>query len=193
MNKREIALCNELCGLMGHKTWRKCGQRCTGSWHGTTDYFLAFEDGTRIFISNGMGGFEQSLLQNIENMKRFADKDSRDKILDVLKRQQEIDNATADKMGMQKYEVVDIVQTPADKYGFIVTDFLAKIKVGGEFYLVCETSFRYSLNKGAEALQSHFDRNNKLGVFTAACIDNPTFVLANVLHSTSPQLYVRSA
>lgn len=190
MDKKTKELCDELCALTKHKTWRKDAFRCTGKWSGTIDYYLVFEDGSRIFISNGMTYFAQSLREKIESLKKFSNESYRNEILAVLKRQQDIDNATAEKLGLKKYKVVDVVLAPVDCY--IDAYYLAKISVEGKNLLVCESGYRCFMNDSVEELENHFNGKNKRKLFTAAGIENPDFVLANVLHSSTSEMYVKS-
>lgn len=44
MTNEETTLCQQLTKMLGHKKFRIVGTRCTGSWSGTTDYYLVFDE-----------------------------------------------------------------------------------------------------------------------------------------------------
>lgn len=178
-------LCDKFTQLLGHKTWKKVGEPCTGKWRGTTDYFLVFEDNTRVFISNGMTFFDENLQREISNFERFTSPDFQKKMMDVLNEQREVDNEIAKREGLLPYSILGFVYK--QRLGGIT--YGLKLKVDDRTFDFVETGLVMDMLEfpiGKEALLKGWMRKP---LFTAGAVENPTFIFHNVRFSHVDKLY----
>lgn len=182
MNKQ---LCNKLTQLLGHKSWQKIGHRCTGKWRGTTDYSLLFEDGTRIFISNGMQYFDEGLMTEITNLERFISPAFQSRMLKILNRQREVDNEAAKSEGLLNYKIIGLTFKEMSwgiRYGL-------KLEVDGIIFNFVETNLVMDMLDTQIDAETLFNKWQMKKRYTAGAVENPTFIFHNVRFSHLDQLY----
>ena len=83
----------EFVRLVGGTTWTRIESRCTGKWRGTTDYGILIDNRVKLFVSNGMDGFENRMREWIRTIKTFRAK--KDEYLRQLREQAQRDNISA--------------------------------------------------------------------------------------------------
>lgn len=68
------ALCDELCALLGYKTWKIKTQAGSRDWAGIYDYSLVFDDGKELFISTSSRKdlFDIQVRELIDGFKRTS-------------------------------------------------------------------------------------------------------------------------
>ena len=182
MNKQ---LCDKLTLLLGHKSWRKIGQPCTGKWRGTTDYSLLFEDESSVFISNGMKYFDENLAEMAAALERFISPTFQSKFLEILNRQREIDNVAAGNEGLHGYKILGLTF----KQVFFGITYGLKLEVDGKIFNFVETGFvmdMHDTESDEETLLNKWQGRNR---FTAGAVENPTFIFHNVRYSHLDGLY----
>ena len=182
MNKQ---LCNKLTQLLGHKSWKKIGHPCTGKWRGTTDYSLLFEDGSGVFISNGMKYFDDRLVEITATLERFISPAFQTKMLDILNQQREIDNVVAESEGLHKYEILGLTF----KQAYFRIHYGLKLEVDGTIFNFVETKLvmdMHDTQTDADALLNKWQMKKR---YTAGAVENPTFIFHNVRFSHLDNLY----
>ena len=71
-NINRKALCDEICTLLGYKTWEIKKVACTGDWAGCYDYSLKFDDGKELYICTSIDTFEINISEMIAGFKRTS-------------------------------------------------------------------------------------------------------------------------
>lgn len=120
------------------------GHRCFGKWAGTTDYSIKIGD-SLLSIGNSSAGqdyLNQHIIDIIEIFEKFAEKKS--DILQKIKSLQPFDDALAEKMGLQKYEVLDINFA---KSGDFIGWFYVTLKVGDKIINHMTTGLDYQIRQ----------------------------------------------
>ena len=100
---------------------------CYEKWAGTTDYSVKIGDST-LFIGNSSAGqkyLNQHIIDMIEMFEMFIERKA--EILQKIKNLQPFDDALAEKMGLQKYEILDINFA---RSGMFIGWFYIKLKIG---------------------------------------------------------------
>lgn len=181
MNKKQTALCDELCALLGHKSWTMTGRRCTGKWSGTTDYSLTWEDGTGMFISNGMSYFDKGVSDTIDMLKRTRNPENQRAMMDVLWEFEDDDVKMAKEAGLQHYKLLGLVEiVEPDAFGMIWWG--VRIKVGGRIINYRETGMSYDIKNGADKLRETRERKKGKKLWTAGGVESPNYVIRGVAH-----------
>ncbi|MBO4499150.1 MAG: hypothetical protein J5732_02725 [Bacteroidaceae bacterium] len=188
MNKKQTALCNELCALLGHKSWTKAGRRCTGKWSGTTDYSLIWEDGTGMFISNGMSYFDTGVSETIDMLKRTRNPENQRAMMEVLWEFEDDDAKMAKEAGLQRYELLGLLEiVEPDIHGMIWWG--VRIKVGDRIINYRETGMSYDIKNGADKLRETRERNKGKELWTAGGVETPSYVIHGVAHDMNYACY----
>ena len=124
---------NELVRLLGGTTWTRTASKCTGKWSGTTDYGILIDGRIKLFVSNGMAGFEPRVREWIASFKTIQVK--KDYYLELLREQARRDNATAISEGLYPVHVLDIgIVSPEASEGFYYFYPYVLIEVNGLRY-----------------------------------------------------------
>lgn len=181
MDKKTKALCDELCALLGHKSWTKTGSRCTGKWAGTTDYSLTWEDGTRMFVSNGMTYFEKEVSETIDMLKRTRNKENQQAIMEVLWEYEADDARMAKEAGLQDYKVLGLVEI-VERGGTGIIWWGARLKVGDRIVDFRETGLSCDIMAGADKLRETKEREKGRKLWTAGGVKTPNYVIHGVAH-----------
>lgn len=188
MTNKQKALCDELCALLGHKSWTKTGSRCTGKWAGTTDYSLLWEDGTGMFISNGMTYFEKVVSETIDMLKRTRNKENQRAMMEVLWEFEADDAKMAQEAGLQSYKVMGLVEiVEPDVHGMIWWG--VRIKVGDRIIDFRETGMCCDIEGGADKLRETRERKKGKKLWTAGGVQTPNYVIAGVAHDMNYGCY----
>ena len=188
MNKRQTALCDELCALLGHKSWIKVGRRCTGKWSGTTDYSLIWEDGTGMFISNGMSYFDKGVSDTIDMLKRTRNPENQQAMMDVLWEFEYDDAKMAKEAGLQHYKLLGLIEiVEPDAHGMIWWG--VRIKVGDRIINYRESGMSYDIENGADKLRETRERKKGKKLWTAGGVENPNYVIHGVAHDMNYACY----
>lgn len=188
MNKRQTALCDELCALLGHKSWIKVGRRCTGKWSHTTDYSLIWEDGTGMFISNGMSYFDKGVSDTIDMLKRTRSPENQQAMMDVLWEFEDDDDKMAKEAGLQHYKLLGLIEiVEPDAHGMIWWG--VRIKVGDRIINFYESGMSYDIMNGADKLRETRDRKKGKKLWTAGGVENPNYVIHGVAHDMNYACY----
>jgi hypothetical protein len=183
MNKEQTALCHELTRILGYSTFIKIGQRCTGKWAGTTDYSLVFDERTKLFISNGMNHFSESVKNYIRQLQIFEK--YREAMFQTICKQVEKDNLIAEQEGLLPVKCISLNMNLASN----LTSLWAYIpmEVAGHQFNFIETGFNSAIFKNE--LEKHFELKNACPIFTAGAVQKPTFIFSNVRFSHLDKLY----
>lgn len=186
MNKTTIALCNELCALLGHRSWMKEGSRCTGKWAGTTDYSLRWDDGTRMYISNGMSYFEEKVKNTVEMLKRTRSKEHQEALMEVLREYEKDDAVMARENGLKSYKVLGLIEI-VDHIGTIWWG--VRLDIDGQTFDFRESGLDLDIQAGADKLRETKQREAGRKLWTAGGVDTPDYVIHGVGHSTTYGCY----
>jgi len=188
MDKNTIELCNELCALMGHKSWTKEGSRCTGKWAGTTDYSLRWDNGERMFISNGMYYFEERVRETVEMIKRTRSKEHRQALMQVLREYEKDDALLAKECGMKSYKVLGLIECMGDPQ-FNMIWWGVRLDVDGKTVDFVETGLSCDIKEGAAKLRETKEREAGRKPWTAGAVENPDYIIHGVMHQTDGKCY----
>lgn len=188
MNKQTMALCDELCSLLGHKSWTKVGQRCTGKWAGTTDYSLRWEDGTRMFISNGMSYFEEVVRETVEMLKRTRDKDNQRAIMEVLWEYEKDDAKMAREAGLMDYKVLGLIEVK-DAWATGMIWWGVRLLIGDRIVDFKESGLSMDIKGGAAVLRKTKEREAGRKLWTAGGVQTPNYVIHGVGHDYNYDCY----
>ena len=100
---------------------------CFGKWAGTIDYSVKIGD-SLLSIGNSSAGqdyLNKEIVKIIETFESFTEHKA--EILQKIKSLQPFDDALAEKMGLQKYEILDI---DFARSGMFIGWFYIKLKIG---------------------------------------------------------------
>lgn len=183
MNKEQTALCQELTRILGYSTFVKIGQRCTGKWARTTDYSLVFNEKTKLFISNGMNHFSESVKEYICQLQIF--KKYREAMFQTICKQVEKDNLIAKQEGLLPLKCISLNMSLTSN----LTSLWAYIpmEVAGCQFNFIETGFNSAIFRNE--LEKHFEQRNAHPIYTAGAVQKPTFIFSNVRFSHLDKLY----
>ena len=188
MNKTTIALCDELCALMGHKSWTKTGSRCTGKWAGTTDYSLTWDNGERMFISNGMTYFEKNVRETVEMLKRTRNKEHQAALMEVLREYEKDDAVLAKECGMKSYKVLGLIECLGEPQ-FNMIWWGVRLDVEGKTVDFVETGLSCDIQDGADKLRETKEREKGRKPWTAGGVTDPDYIIHGVMHQTDGRCY----
>ena len=183
MTKKTIALCDELCALMGHKSWTKEGSRCTGKWAGTIDYSLRWDNGERMFISNGMSGFEETVEKTVEMLKRTRNRANQEAIMEVLREYEQDDAILAKECGMKSYKVLGLIECLGEPQ-FNMIWWGVRLDVEGKTIDFVESGLSYDIKAGAEELRKTKEREAGRKPWVAGAVNDPDYIIHGVMHQT---------
>ena len=189
INKEREKRIETLCRYLGKQSATVTSCRCTGSWAGSTDYSLLFNDGTKMFISNSSSGsdaFDATIDEYNDHFHMITV--NKGKMLELLIRYEKKDNELADTgiYGLKKYETKDIV-FGIDSTGYV---YIAPIiEIEGERYMMKETGIKYALYRGYEMLKAYLEEEFGRKRYIAAAVKRPTYIYHNVFHSHIDGIY----
>ena len=184
MDKTTTALCNELCALLGHKSWTKEGSRCTGKWAGTTDYSLRWDNGERMFISNGMTNFEEQVREEVEMLKRTRSKEHQQAIMEVLREYERDDAVLAKECGMKSYKVLGLIECYGEpQFNFIRWGL--RLDIDGKIVDFVETGLSWDIEGGAAKLRETKERETGRKPWMAGGVRFPDYLIHGVMHQTN--------
>lgn len=117
---------------------------CFGKWAGTTDYSVKIGDS---LLSIGNSSFGQDYLNKhiediIKTFEMFYERKA--EIIEKIKSLQPFDDALAEKMGLQKYEILDI---DFARSGMFVGWFYIKLKIGAAVVNHMTTGLDYKIRQ----------------------------------------------
>ena len=117
---------------------------CFGKWAGTTDYSIKIGD-SLLSVGNSSAG-QDYLNKHIEEVIQVFEKftEQKPEILQKIKSLQPFDDALAEKMGLQKYEVMDVNFA---KSGQFIGWFYVTIKVGDKIINHMTTGLDYKIRQ----------------------------------------------
>lgn len=187
MRKKTTMLCDELCKLLGHKTWTKTKSACTGKWAGTWDYFLRWEDGTEMFVSNGMYGFEKTVEETIDMLKRTRKPEYQKAIMEVLYEYEKDDALLAKKNNMKSYHILGLIEITGTSCELI--SWGIRLKIGDYIRDFRETGLCFDIMDGANKLRQTKDREKGRPVWVAGGVTDPDFIIHGVAHSSTEGCY----
>lgn len=174
---------NELAKLFGAKTGEKVGVPCRGSYRGTTDYFVKFDNGNKFFISNGMKRFDERLDKLIAYYRNFTA--HKDEFIKILKEREEKDYTVAEEKGLTPYKIIDVNYA---KEGDSIGWFYIKMDINGTIKYFTETGFNYSMNS-PEKLETEMNRKPNYYVAGGLSDKDVDFVFNNVGFSSTIKMY----
>ena len=184
-NSTKIAV-NELVRLLGGTTWTRTASKCTGKWSGTTDYGILIDGRIKLFVSNGMAGFETRVREWIASFKTFQVK--KDYYLELLREQARRDNATAISEGLYPVHVLDIgIVSPEASEGFYYFYPYVLIEVNGLRYKHLTSNLGCAIFR--DFLAEWIKARNAKATTTAGGIDNPDFIFCNVRFDSRNGMY----
>jgi hypothetical protein len=117
---------------------------CYGKWAGTIDYSIKIGDST-LFIGNSSAGqkyLNQHIVDMIEVFEKFIERKA--EILQKIKSLQPFDDALAEKMGLQKYDILDV---DFARSGMFIGWFYIKLKIGDAVVNHMTTGFDYGIRQ----------------------------------------------
>lgn len=187
MDKETKALCDELCALMGHKSWTKVGRRCTGKWAGTTDYSLQWEDGREMFVTNGMYGFKTRVAETVTMLKRCRSTEHQRAVMEVLREWQASDAKLSREHGVKSYDILGMVEDDGDSCGLIWWGL--RLKVGDRVFDHIETGMCLDVAEGSDKLRSVMERKKSVPVWTAGAVQEMDYIFHGVGFNSQDELY----
>ena len=119
-------------------------RRCFGRWAGTSDYSIKIGD-SLLSVGNSTAGqdyLNQHIIDIVEVFEIFAKRKA--EILEKIKSLQPFDDALADKMGLQKYDVLDVNFA---KSGQFIGWFYVTLKVGDKIINHMTTGLDYKIRQ----------------------------------------------
>lgn len=117
---------------------------CFGKWAGTTDYSVKIGD-SLLSIGNSSAGqkyLNQHIMDIIDVFEKFIERKA--EILQKIKSLQPFDDALADKMGLQKYDILDVNFA---KSGQFIGWFYVTLKVGDKIINHITTGLDYKIRQ----------------------------------------------
>jgi hypothetical protein len=187
MTKRMSMLCDELCTLLGHKAWTKTKRSCTGKWAGTWDYFLKWEDGAEMFVTNGMYRFEETVKDTIDMLKRTRNPENQRAIMELLLEYEKDDARLAEENNMKSYRVLGLIEITGSSCGII--DWGVRLQIGDMIIDFRETGLSCDIKDGANKLRQTKDREKGRPVWVAGGVTDPDFIIHGVAHSSTEGCY----
>lgn len=117
---------------------------CFGKWAGTTDYSVKIGD-SLLSIGNSSAG-QDYLNQHIEDIIKTFEmfNERKAEIIEKIKNLQPFDDALAEKMGLQKYEVLDIDFVRSGEW---IGWFYITLKIGDAIIQHTTTGFDYRIRQ----------------------------------------------
>lgn len=189
MKKSDIKLVEEFVCLVGATTWEIKKTPCTGKWRGTNDYGIVLNgngyNNKVLFVSNGIKNFGVILAEKINVIKRFNEK--KDYYLDLVRKQAEKDNKTAENLHLKNVVVEDVGILSPDADWVDMIKFHVVMNVNGKRFKFCETSLHYSFIK--DILEKHFEDVMSRDIFVAGGLNSWDFVFCNVMHNSENSMY----
>jgi len=187
MDKETEALCDELCALLGHKSWIKTGRRCTGDWTSTTDYSLQWEDGKQVFVTNGMRYFKERVAETVTTLKRVRSAEYQQAVMEVLLEWQTVDARLSREYGVNGYDILGMVECDGDSCGLIW--FGLRLKVGDSIVNHIETGMCHDMTEGPDRIRSTMERTKNIPVWTAGAVREMDYIFHGVGFNSSDRLY----
>lgn len=176
---------NEFVELVGGKSWVKISKPCTGKWRGTTDHGFIIDGKYRLFVSNGMIYFEQTVREWISQIKVFREK--KDEYLQIIRQQVELDNRKALEEGLQTVIVRDIgILSPESAYDIDFFKPYVLLEVGKQQIKFVESSLVFALKQ--DRLDRWVEKYSK-NVYTAGAVVDPVFIFGNVRFCSTDEMY----
>lgn len=175
---------NELAKLFGAKTGEKVGVPCRGSYRGTTDYFVKFNNGNKFFITSKMKRFDERLDKLISLYRNFTT--HKNEFIKILKEREEKDNTIAEEKGLTPYKIIDVnyVKEENDSMGW----FYIKMDINKTIKYFTETGFNYSMDN-TEKLENEMNRKPNYYVAGGLSDKDVDFVFNNVGFSSTIKMY----
>lgn len=177
---------NEFVALVGGTAWEPTRHRCTGKWSGTTDYGFIMDGRVTFFVSNGMSHFEDKVREWSAALKTFQTK--KDHHLRLLREQVERDNAAAKEEGLREVRLIDIgILSPESngQYDFFAPYLL--LEVDGRRFKHHTSDFKYAVLD--DELEKYIQERNGKNRFTAACVQEPDYMVFGVRYSSTDNYY----
>jgi len=187
MDKETKALCDEMCALMGHKSWTKVGSPCTGKWAGTTDYSLRWEDGQEMFVNNGMYGFKSRLTEAVEGLKRCRSAEHQRAVMEVLREWQASDARLSQEHGVKGYDILGFVEEDGGSCGQIWWGL--RLKVGDRVFDHIETGLWLYMSESADAVRKDMESKKGVPVWTAGAVQEVDYIFHGVGFNSQDELY----
>lgn len=175
----------EFVRLVGGTTWTRIESRCTGKWRGTTDYGILIDNRVKLYVSNGMTGFESRIREWIGRIKTFRTK--KDEYLQKIREQAQWDNASAQAEGLHPVKVLDIgIVSPeaTDEYFFFLP--YALLEVDGRQFKHSETNFAAFI--GHDSLDTWLEKAKRT-VSTAAGTHTPDYIFGGIRYDSHDTQY----
>lgn len=176
---------DEFVQLVGGKSWVKISDRCTGKWRGTTDHGFMIDGKHRLFVSNGMTYFEETVREWISQIKTFREK--KEEYLQIIRQQAELDNQKALEEGLETVTVRDIgILSPESEYEINFFKPYVLLEVGKQQIKFVESSLVFALKENR--LDRWVEKLPK-NIFTAGAVVDPDFIFGNVRFCSTDELY----
>lgn len=176
---------DEFVQLVGGESWVKMSQPCTGKWGGTTDHGIIIDGKHRLFVSNGMTYFEETVREWISQIKTFREK--KEEYLQIIRQQAELDNRKALEEGLETVTVLDIgILSPESAYDIDFFKPYVLLEVGKQQIRFVESSLAYALKE--DRLDRWLEKLPK-NVYTAGAVVDPDFIFGNVRFNSTDGMY----
>lgn len=186
MKRTQKEAVNEFVALIGGKTWEKVSTPQKGDNRGTIAHGFVVDGRVRFYVSTGMKYFEENVCEWISIYKNFTAK--KEYFSELVREQLKKDNEKAASEGLFDAKLIDLgilSQECIDQYDFFCP--FALLEANGKRFKFRETSFKYAVME--DKLAEYFDFKCNRETFTAAGIEKPDFIFANVRHSTEDPCY----
>lgn len=185
MTQKQIRQNNmdKLAQLFGAKTGIKTSSPCCGKWARTTDYFIKIDNGTEMFISNGMKSFDEILEKYISQYENFIL--NKEKIVSAFKEMSIRDNEIAKEKGLKSYTVLDIdfYKGNSGHLGW----FYIVLEVGEKIFKMIETNANWAIANNK--LENYLKGRENYFVAGAIKESDSDYVFGNVGFSSEGTLY----
>lgn len=176
---------DEFVELVGGKSWVKISYRCTGKWRGTTDHGFMIDGKYRLFVTNRMTYFEETVREWISQITTFWEK--KEEYLQIIRQQAELDNRKALEEGLETVIVRDIgILSPESAYDIDFFKPYVLLEIGKQQIKFVESSLVFALKQ--DRLDRWLEKLPK-NVYTAGAVVDPDFIFGNVRFNSTDGMY----
>lgn len=178
---------DRLAKCFGAKSGEITHRPCTGKWRGTTDYSITFDNGERVFISNGLRYFDKILNAKLAVYEAFNNPERKAKIVEALRKMETEDAKIAKEVGLESYHLIDIKCTMTGEY---IGWFYGVLEINGEISTINESNLNSNIYNSLLKNDDYYVSSYLNDVyFVAAGIEKPDYVFHNVGFDTKSPMY----
>lgn len=135
-----------IASVFGAKDGIRGLRKCTGKWRGSTDYFISFDNGERLYVGNSGGGrkFEAMVDEYYDKYNPLTVAEKKSFALEKLRKRAKFDNEIAERMRVSPYEVVSVeLGAKGDYLGW----YYVVLKIGDSVFTHLESGLCYDIDR----------------------------------------------